>query len=156
MPGETRVELVTKNDPAYLEWVSRWKKRRLASCLREKRDPFAADYQTICLEAEAATLRLFSRLFGIEPNLVLKVLQNRSSVLGLHEFLEIDFVKLNGGTPILFGELKFSISPKRAVSAARKQLQRRIDFAKARWPKCVAWWFVILWTVFPSGQFARK
>lgn len=133
MPAEIHVELVPENDLSYRAWASRLKKFRDHYRPPSKRDPFASDHQKICRKIEATTLRYFATLLGVESNLILKV--SRFPGSKTLQFLEIDFVKLEKTTPVLFGELKFSVSPSRAKREALKQLRKRINLAKARWPK---------------------
>ena len=133
MPAEVHVELVQRNDPSYRAWISRLKKFRDHYRPSSKRDPFASDHQKICRQIEAMTLRYFATLLDAESNLILKV--SRFPGAKTLQFLEIDFVKLERTTPVLFGELKFSVSPTRAKKESLKQLRKRINLAKARWPK---------------------
>lgn len=118
--------LINSEDPSYLEWIKRSvlydQKTKLL-----KKDPFAADLQEAQSALENATLKLLRSKVGLEIDKVLRVeRENPHPDFGPYIFYELDGLLRPKGNPMVFCEIKHSLSRSQSLKAARKQLRKRL------------------------------
>ena len=129
-----QIEIVGKDDVRYVAWRDRSILYQMALDRGRLRDPIAADYMEVLRDFEYWTLRLLAQSCGVVPEQVLLSPSTGSSRWGPYKCEEIDFVLYTDGDPALLGEVKISISPRRALTAGNGQIHRRLTKARRRWP----------------------
>jgi hypothetical protein len=127
--------LVNKQDPSYRDFNARVMRVEAEKNRLRLKDPFAADHYKVRHDLETATFQLFATNHDVQTGLILKAPRLVPSNFGIFEFLEVDFVCFHEATPVVFGELKFSITPDKAKRSAYEQVARRLYLANQRWPK---------------------
>jgi hypothetical protein len=93
----------------------------------------AGEHQENLRILEVATLDWMSKCEDILIDSVL-LSPSETTIWGGPQFYELDFISGTLTSPVLFGELKHSISATRALKAARKQLRKRMTLGASRWP----------------------
>ncbi|NLH74678.1 MAG: hypothetical protein GX456_16645 [Verrucomicrobia bacterium] len=129
-----RIEIVGKDDSRYIAW----KERSIAHGKELKRgrsiDPLASDYGEAMRELESATFSHLAKTCHVLTERVLITPNTGDPRWGLYHCEEIDFIVHTNGTPTILGEIKHSVSPVYSIMSARRQIQRRLEKARIRWP----------------------
>ncbi len=127
------VELLHRSDNRYGRFVTASMKFDADRDRGQIKDPLAGDHQVNLQILEDATLKWLSRYEDIFTDSVL-LSPSETTPWGGPQFYELDFIGGTVTSPILFGEIKHSISARSALQAARKQLRKRMTLGASRWP----------------------
>ena len=126
--------LTDKQDPTYLRMGSFYRANLEKNRIYGK-DPLAEDTHRLYRILEEQTLNWLRKICGASPELVLWSPKKNGGSQESYPVREIDFVVWGDPTtPALFGELKFSSDPSRALYRARNQLRKSLHIARQRWP----------------------
>lgn len=131
----TFVEIVGKDDSRYLNWQERSiaaSKERKAS---RSIDPIASAYGQAMRELEFATFSHLAKTCQVVSERILITPNTGDPRWGMYQCEEIDCVVYTSGSPKVLCEIKHSVSPVYSTMAARGQIAKRLEKARARWPE---------------------
>lgn len=153
---ENKPLIIDADDPLYHEWLRRH--HRVSNHYRGQgaRDSFSARYNRALRQLEDMTIEFLGTNYGLQTGKVLRVFKGeRSRGKSPFRFYELDLIKqAPGGTP-LFCEIKHSISPKKAMNSARRQIRVRQAAVAECWPESsgVAICYLLSWIKYePESQ----